>query len=128
MSKHWSQIQAVKDFISIVSRLSPNAFINCRFELIVEPKNNVYIGLENITSELDLKRKILSSLSRPSCKGVSTRIQKLIRGIVNESLGTHFTEDDMHLIYTYLGNGCNGSLCEQFVESGYDMSILAGRA
>ena len=36
----------------------------------------------------------------------------------------YFTEDDMNLIYTYLGNDCNRKLCEDFINSGFDMNIL----
>ncbi|PZM62596.1 hypothetical protein [Paenibacillus dendritiformis] len=123
---NWYDIQAVKDFIALVSKRSPRAFISCRFELIVEPKNNIYFRLGNIQSEMDLKAKVLAWLSRPSCKGVSNYYQKIIRGIVNEYLGTSFTQDEMDVVYTRLGNDCNRDLCVKFIESGYDLAILQG--
>ncbi|MCM3294244.1 hypothetical protein M3661_29595 [Paenibacillus sp. MER 180] len=128
MSKQWQKVKAVNDFVGLVLERSPKAFINSRDELIVEPKNNVYFKLTDIKTEMDLKAKVIAWLSRPSCKGVSPYFQKRIRGILNDFLGTNFSVDQMMVIYTYLGNGCNGSLCVQFIESGYDMSILAGRA
>nr|WP_244918909.1 hypothetical protein [Paenibacillus dendritiformis] len=100
--------------------------MSCRFELIVEPKNNIYFRLDNIQSEMDLKAKVLAWLSRPSCKGVSNYNQKIIRGIVNEYLGTSFTQDEMDVVYTRLGNDCNRDLCVKFIESGYDLAILQG--
>ena len=43
---------------------------------------------------------------------------------VNRYLGTDFSEDDMDLIYTYLGNECNHEKTVRFIKSGYDMEIL----
>lgn len=117
-------IELIKDFISIVRKHSPNCFISPNFELIVEPKNNIYFRLEDVNTELDLKCKVLAWLSRHSCKGVSNYWQKRIRAIVNEYLGTNFTFDDMVEIYTYLGNDLNRDKTIKFIESGYDFSLL----
>jgi hypothetical protein len=114
----------IQRFMKIVQNHSPNVFINSNFELIVEPKNNIYFLLEDVKTDLDIKRKVLSWLSRPSCKGVSEYWQKRIRAITNEYLGTEFTVDDMHEIYTYLGNDCNRAKCLKFIETGYDMGVL----
>lgn len=117
-------IELTKDFMSIVKKHSPKCFINSHFELIVEPKNNIYFRLEDVESELDLKLKVLAWLSRPSCKGVSDYWQKRIRAIVNEFLGTDFELRHMENIYTRLGNGCNGNLAIDFIESNYDLRVL----
>jgi hypothetical protein len=110
--------------MKIVEKHSPSCFINSNFELIVEPKNNIYFMLKDVETELDLKRKVLSWLSRSSCKGVSEYWQKRIRAIINEYLETAFTVEDMDEIYTYLGNDCNRPKCLKFIESGYDMEVL----
>lgn len=117
-------IELVRGFVGIVRKHSPNCFINHNFELIVEPKNNIYFRLEDVDSVHALICKVLAWLSRPSCKGVSDYWQKRIRAIINEFLGTEFSEDDMHEIYTYLGNDCNRKKTERFIESGYDLSVL----
>ena len=127
MNKLWYDSEALRDFVEMVFKKSPHSFINSSHELIIEPENNIYLGLNRIESELDLKLKVLSWLSRPSCKGVSKKVQKLIRGIVNELLGTNFSEDEMREIYAELGNDCNKELSLKFIESGYDISVL-GRA
>lgn len=114
----------IKKFINIVQKHSPKCFINVNYELIVEPKNNIYFRLEDIETELDLKCKILAWLSRPSCKGVSNYWQKRIRTIVNEFLDTNFTFDEMEIIYTYLGNDCNREKSINFIESNYDLNVL----
>ncbi len=119
-------IELVKEFVGIVQRHSPRCFINTRFELIVEPKNNIYFLLEDIETELDLQCKVIAWLSRPSCKGVGDYWQKRIRGIINEYLDTNFTFEEMGEIYTYLGNDCNRSKCIRFIESDYDLRRLAG--
>lgn len=118
-------IELAKSFIKIVQKHSPNCFINHNFELIVEPENNIYFRLEDVESELDLECKVLAWLSRPSCKGVSDYWQKRIRTIVNEFLGTEFTFEEMSEIYTYLGNDCNRKKSIKFINSGYDLNMLA---
>ncbi len=114
----------IKCFIGIAQKHSPKCFINHNYELIIEPKNNIYFMLEDIETELVLKCKVLAWLSRPSCKGVSNYWQKRIRAIVNEFLGTEFTFDEMEKVYTYLGNDCNREKSIKFIESNYDLNIL----
>lgn len=113
----------IKKFINIVQKHSPKCFINVNYELIIEPKNNIYFRLDDIKTELELKCKIFAWLSRPSCKGVSKYWQKRIRTIVNEFLNTNFTFDEM-IIYTYLGNDCNREKSINFIESNYDLNVL----
>ena len=117
-------IEIAKKIMKITEKFSPNCFINSKFELIVEPKNNIYFRLEDVESELELKCRVLSWLSRPSCKGISYHWQDRIRGIVNEYLGTNFTTDEMREIYIHLGNDCNRELSIKFIESNYDLSLL----
>ncbi|QWU14300.1 hypothetical protein SAMN04487895_101601 [Paenibacillus sophorae] len=117
----------IQKFMKIVQNHSPNVFINSNFELIVEPKNNIYFLLEDVETDIDIKRKVLAWLSRPACKGVSEYWQKRIRAIINEYLGTDFTLEDMHEIYTYLGNDCNRKKTLKFIESGYDLALLKNR-
>jgi hypothetical protein len=114
----------IKKFIQIVKRYSPNAFINDNNELIVVPKYNIYFGLKSVSSEMELKCKVIEWLSRASYKGISYYWQKRVRSIVNEYLETDFSIDKIEIVYTYLGNGCNRKLCEQFIESEYDLSLL----
>jgi hypothetical protein len=118
-------IELTKEFMKIVKKYSPKCFINSNFELIVEPRNNIYFRLEDVETELELKCKVIAWLSRPSCKGVSEYWQKRIRSIVNEFLYTNFTFDEMREIYTYLGNDCNRNKSIRFIESNYDLSILS---
>jgi len=124
MSKQWFEIREVQDFIEVVRMNSAGAFITLKWELIIEPKHNVYIILDNIVSPMDLKVKLLTWLSRPSCKGVNDTAQRLIRTIINVYLGTEFSKDDMRTIYAHLGCREDKQLCVKFIESGYDMSVL----
>lgn len=50
----------VQKFIRTVERHSPNCFINSKFELIIEPKNNIYFLLSDVESDFDIKRKVLA--------------------------------------------------------------------
>lgn len=77
----------IKPFMVIIHRQSLQCFINYNFELIVEPKNNIYFRLEDVETERDLKIKVLSWLSRPSCKGVSPYYQKKFEQSLMTTLG-----------------------------------------
>ncbi|WP_026908933.1 hypothetical protein [Paucisalibacillus globulus] len=117
-------LELVKSFMKIVQTHSPNCFINHNFEIIIEPRNNIYFRLEDVETETELKCKVLAWLSRPSCKGVSNYWQKRIRAIVNDFLEKDFSWEEMMEIYTYLGNDCNRQKTIKFIESNYDFNVL----
>lgn len=116
--------ELIKNFMQLVVKHSPHCFINSRFELIIEPKHNIYFLLDDIETELDLKCKVIAWLSRPSIKGISEYWQIRIRALFNEFLGTSFTYSQMEQIYTYLGNGINKGKCIEFINANYDLSLL----
>lgn len=111
-------------------RIFYDSFINYNMELIIIPKNNTYFRVDNIKTELDIKRKVLEYCSRSALKSpyLTERSNKEFRAKVlnkiNRFLETNFDDDDIELIYVKLGNGINSSLAEEFIKSGYDMEIL----
>ena len=50
--------------------------------------------------------------------------QQIIRTFINDYLGTDFDENDMDIIYTYLGNGLNHYLTTTFISTGFNMEVL----
>lgn len=90
----------------------------------------LWFSLGKIESDLELKRRFISSISRcykTEPYGTSKRnIEWQQKHMVafNKVLGTNFTEDDFEYIYTYLGNGCNKPIAIKFIESGYDLNVL----
>lgn len=119
---------------SIVKRLSaafPKSFINCSLEFIAHRTANEYFILENCETELDVQCKVLEFFSRGAYKTepfATDRKNKefhefMLCGI-NQYLGTNFTEDDIAVIYQQLGNRVNHPLTVEFVNSGFDMSVL----
>lgn len=103
---------------------SPKYFINQNDELIVVPSWNIYFGLYNVKTPLDLKCKVVEWLSRPACKGVSNYWQKRVRAIFNNYLGTNFNRDEMERIYMYLGNAIKHAQTIEFIESDFDLEVL----
>lgn len=109
----------------------PRSFINQCGEFIAHQKANEYFILENCKSELDVKCKVLEWFSRGAYKTTPYRTKQkndefhefMLKGI-NEFLGTKFTEKDMELIYTYLGNAVDHELTIKFICSGYDLEVL----
>ena len=109
----------------------PNSFINHLGEFIAHRYANEYFILNNCESELDVKCKVLEWFSRSAYKTEPYRTERnnrefhrfMLNGI-NAFLQTEFTEDDMEIIYTYLGNSCNHPKTVKFIESGYDMNIF----
>lgn len=109
----------------------PRAFINCNLEFIADPKVNSYFILEDCTDEEDVIAKCLEWQSRDAYSSLHYDSDNKnhqchlyhLKGI-NQFCGTSFTEDDIDLIYTYLGNKCNHQKTLAFIRSGYDMRVL----
>lgn len=102
----------------------PAAFVNMHNELILIPKANTYIMLNQVRDERDFKAAVLEDCSRNAFKACSRKLQDEHLDGINKLLDTKFTRDDMELIYTYLGNGIQHDLCLRFVASGYDLEVL----
>ena len=117
-------MEAKNRLIQITYRVIPGSFINHNQELIVVPTHNVYLCIDNAKTERELTYKVISWLSRPSCKGISDYYQKRVRTIFNEFLGTNFTKEEISDIYTVLGNELHRDIGEEFISSGYDVSLL----
>lgn len=115
------------DLMSIFS----DSFINYNMELIIIPKNNTYFRVDNIETDIDIKRKVLEYCSRSassampySAEWCNKKFRADVLNKINQFLATNFTDDDIELIYVELGNGINSTLAERFIKSGYDMEIL----
>lgn len=102
----------------------PAAFVNMYNELILIPKANTYIMLNQVRDEQDFKAAVLEDCSRNAFKGCSGKLRDEHLDGINKLLDTKFTKADMELIYTYLGNGIQHDLCLRFVASGYDLEVL----
>lgn len=118
------RLDQIKEHIERIMSIFPNSFINRRFELIIEPKNNIYFKLDDVNTKAELDLKVIAWLSRPSCKGVSEYWQTKFRKGFNEYFDTEFTKDEMIKIYTKFGNGLNENLCCEFILKGLDLKIL----
>lgn len=98
------------------------------------PKKGIFVNLyfltDNIETKNEVKCKVLEYFSRPAHKtmyGSETAddlIHQYILDCINQYLNTSFTQEDMSLIYTRLGNGIHRTLTLKFIESGYDLNIL----
>ena len=102
----------------------PAAFVNMYNELILIPKANTYIMLNQVRDERDFKAAVLEDCFQNAFKGCSRKLQDEHLDGINKLLDTKFTKADMELIYTYLGNGIQHDLCLRFVASGYDLEVL----
>lgn len=120
----WNVIQRLKCCFK-------GSFINGVGEFIAYQKANEYFILVTCETELDVKCKVLEWFSRGTFKTQrfdsdleNDEYHAFMLNGVNQFLGTEFTEDDMEVIYVYLGNACNHDKTIRFIESGYDMSVL----
>ena len=116
-----------------LARAFPNSFINTALEFIAHKEANEYFRLEDCNNEFDVKCKVLEWLSRGAYKTCpfnsnikNERFHNFMLNSINDFLGTDFTESDIEKIYTYLGNRCNHEKTVNFINSGYDMSVLKG--
>lgn len=111
----------------------PRSFINTSLEFIAHKEANEWFRLEDCECEFDVKCKVLEWLSRGAFKtepfyhhSKNEKFHEFMLNGINKFLDTNFSYDDMEIIYTYLGNRCNHTKTERFIESGYDMSVLKG--
>ena len=111
------------------------SYINYSLEFIAHEEANEYFRLEDCETEFDVKCKVLEWLSRGAYKACpfnsnikNERFHNFMLNGINDFLGTDFTEDDIEIIYTYLGNRCDHKKTVEFINSGYDMSFLKGGA
>lgn len=124
---------SIRDLLIKIMVAFKESFVKCNndgFEIILDSKSNFFFSLENIDSDCELIRRLISSVSRcyktePYEKEWRNRkYQTELMTSFNGFLGTNFTEDDFEYIYTYLGNGCNKPIAIKFIESGYNIEIL----
>lgn len=99
------------------------SFINYNFELILIPKINLYLNLKGVNTKRDLDRKMLHSVSR-GCTKSNKYWNKYITEKFNKYFKREFTENELELIYTRLGNGVNIELTEKFLDSGLNLEVL----
>ena len=109
----------------------PKSFINASLEFIAHEEANEYFRLEDCENEFDVKCKVLEWLSRGAFKTCpfqsnlkNERLHNFMLNGINDFLGTDFTEEEIEIVYQELGNRVRHSLTEEFVNSGYDMTVL----
>ena len=105
--------------------------INSKLELILIKYTGAYINLNEVCTEIDLKRICLVTVCRDCFKtqrfkhpAVNNKFHDQNLKKLNEALGTNFTKADMEIIYQHFGNFINQDLATSFVVSGYDMNIF----
>lgn len=106
----------------------PGSFINSRGEFIAHLRTNQYFLLNNCQTVEDIEAKVLEWLSRPTFKTQpysqewrNRRFHEFMLAGVNAFLDTDFSEEDMELIYTYMGNAIKHDLTVKFIN--HDMSM-----
>ena len=124
----------IKDFLTSIMSAFPHSFIKYYiyggFEIFLDEKNKLWFSLEKIESDIELKRRFISAVSRcyktepyrTSKRNIEWQQEHM--SAFNKTLGTKFNIDEITYIYTYLGNGCNKPIAIKFIESGYDIDVL----
>ena len=102
----------------------PKAFINRHNEMIIYPRVNTYFLLGNVNNELELECKVLEYCSREASKGINKTSRNYHFNGICDFFNRIFTQEEMDLIYTKLGNGIKRKLCIKYIESGFDLEVL----
>lgn len=106
-------------------RCFPKAFINGKNEMIAYPPRNSYFLLDNVSSAIEFKCKVLEWLSYETCSDrTSWRSKKYHQDGICKFFGKKFSQRAFDLIYQKLGNGIRRPLCIKFIESGLKMKTL----
>lgn len=116
--------QEKEDIIRRALEIFPKSFINEANEIIFERSHNVYFRLEEVHTAFDFRCKMFEWLSRPISVGTPPRLALELLNRFNRLLGTQFSMKDMEKICGHLGGAVNRPLTIQFVEQGYDLSLL----
>ena len=121
----------MEKYVRHLMNVFEESFINRLNELILIPKTNLYICLDDVHNETELKYKIIEFCSRDASKAMpykterrNKKYQSKVREKINIYLNANFTADDMGLIYTKLGNRINHELTIIFVNNNYDLKVL----
>ena len=121
----------MEKYVRNLMNVFEGSFINRLNELILIPKTNLYICLDDVKNETELRYKIIEFCSRDASKAMpykterrNKKYQNDVRDKINIFLNTNFTADNMDLIYTKLGNRINHKLTIIFVNNNYDLNIL----
>lgn len=102
----------------------PQAFINQQNELIIHPRRNTFFRLDDVNNETELACKILEWLTHESIRSSSPASRKYHRDGIRKYFGIDFDENDLELIYRYVGNGTNRELCVKLIENDFDILVL----
>lgn len=102
----------------------PDAFITHNNELVLVPKINVYFLLENVETDNDFDCKMIEYCSRPAHKGVSKYWQRYVRRGLNSYFRKNWNDEELSIMYTYMGCGVNRGLVREFIKREFDLSIL----
>ncbi len=112
-------------------KILKGSYINHNNEIILIPKFNVYTLLDDVETDEDFKVKLVEWFSRDCCCALRYSQRKRLEDYWQKNTDafnllceTNFTISDMYEIYTYLGNGIKHSLAQEFVKSGFDLSII----
>lgn len=131
LSEGEPQKDDIQDVIDRLIFCFGGSFVNQENEFIAHREASEYFRLEDCKTELSIKCKVLEWLSRAAFKTAPFETEKeneefhefMLNGI-NEFLGTEFTEDDIETIYIHIGNSINHQKTLEFIESGYNFSVL----
>ena len=109
----------------------PRSTINQFGEFIAHEKGNAFFNLKYCKTELDIQCKILEWFSREAYKSTpykrkkkNDEYHKFILDGINKYFATDFKNEDMMEIYCKLGNAVNHKLTIEFIQSGFDFSVL----
>lgn len=101
------------------------------YEFLAHDRGNIYFILGNCETKMDVDCKVLEWLSRAAYKAMpfssdvaNNRFHEYFRKGISEYFNHEFDAKDIEIIYTYLGNACNHQKTIDFIESGFDMSVL----
>ncbi len=109
----------------------PEGFLNKNGDFIAH-RSGEYFILENCKTELEVKCKVLEWLSRAAYKSElyysefkNAEFHEYMLNGINTFLGTAFSQDDIEIIYTYLGNAIKHEKTVEFIiKENYDMNFF----
>lgn len=120
---NYSEAFDLQSYLDMVSKHFPMVYISSDYEFVFHSDRGIYFRLQDVKTDKDFYGKVIKWLSRDAIKQPE-EIAFNVGNAINEILKTNFTTVDFDIIYTYLGNDINKGLCDKFIESGFNITVL----
>lgn len=112
-----------------------NYDLSSEIKFVVDDKSGLYVLLDWYQTKYQARRVLLEQLAFAAYdpryyffSWKNRALAEYVRNGLNAYCMTTFSQEDFKDIYIAIGDGCNPKLSNEFIQSGYCMSVLREKA